>query len=199
MRYFLLLFIFIFGVSHAKIDLRFGEHGDYTRIVLEADDEPLYRIFSIPNPSRLVIDLRESDFTKSALVGKGLVEKYRVGQFEAGVNRIVIDFRDNFSVKEFFTIPEAGKFRVVIDVVASGSTPEFLRLAESWESYRAKSEDKEIAKDVKAGDIEAGDIEAGDIKIVRAPIPPDFDKKVVLPLIVIDPGHGGCGSGFIGS
>ncbi len=179
-RFFLFLFLFAFSVSNAEIRLRFGEHADYTRIVLEAEDEPLYRIFSLPDPARLVVDLRESKVSKSASVKKGLVEKYRVGQFEAGVTRIVIDIRDDFSVKKFFSIEDDGKFRVVIDVERGNSTPDFLRLAKKWESYRAERED---------------------IVAARAPIPPQLksaDKKIALPLIVIDPGHGGVDPGSLG-
>ena len=63
-------------------DARLGAHADKTRFVLDLDERPAYRAFTLPDPFRVVIDLPALDWTlgpdempRSA----GLVDKLRFG------------------------------------------------------------------------------------------------------------------------
>ena len=62
-----------------------------TRYVAFLSKKVEYRIFSIADPYRIVVDLPEVDIQVPAEKGRGLILSSRSGLFAAGKSRIVID------------------------------------------------------------------------------------------------------------
>ena len=102
-------------------NIRFWTHEDYTRVVVEIDDEVGYRFEELPRPHRLFVDLRDTrlgsklsrikNFTLP--VGDSLIQQVRVGQNRRTVSRVVFDLEQavNHSV---FWLSNPGRF--VIEV-----------------------------------------------------------------------------------
>lgn len=87
---------------------RLGEHPDYTRFVVDLSETVTYRVFTLANPHRVVIDLPETQWRlppDTGLTGKGLVRGYRYGQYRKGTSRIVIDLWKPAAVSEHYILP----------------------------------------------------------------------------------------------
>lgn len=133
-------------------------------------------VFLLADPYRMVIDMPEVAFAlpeDAAGEGRGLIAAYRYGLISEGKSRIVIDLAGPVAIdKAYVTRAEAGQpARIVIDTVPA-SREDHLAMARAFHQRRSA----ESAPDVPAG--------AGG----------DND----LPLIVVDPGHGGIDTGAKG-
>ncbi|NWH09016.1 MAG: N-acetylmuramoyl-L-alanine amidase [Alphaproteobacteria bacterium] len=156
---------------------RLGEHPDHTRFVMEISGVPEYRVFSLADPYRIVLELPEAEWRLPAdtgLTGQGLVKGYRYGRFAAGRTRIVMDLWKPAAVLKHYVIPgkNAESARLVIEL-GPVSADVFLAGA-GW------------PKDAIATLIEGADAK---------PAKPRREK----PVIVIDPGHGGKDPGTKGA
>ena len=83
--------------------IRFGEHPDMTRIVVDLSDRADYRIFFIADPYRVVIDLPDVSWEAAPPAGEksvGVIKGYRYGQFNAMTWRIVLDAASPVTVKQ---------------------------------------------------------------------------------------------------
>jgi len=77
-------------------DIRIGVHDGTTRFVVDLSDKVEPRIFGLPDPFRVVIDLPEVNFVLSEERigdGAGLIEKLRYGLFRPGTSRFVLDLK----------------------------------------------------------------------------------------------------------
>ena len=98
-------------------NVRFWSHEDYTRVVVEIDDEVGYRFEELPRPHRLFVDLkgarlggklsRVKDFTLP--VGDSLIKQIRVGQNRRTVSRVVFDLEQAASHSVFW-LSNPGRF-----------------------------------------------------------------------------------------
>src|SRR3546814_10260497 len=80
--------------SPVVADARIGVHQDYTRFVLELSEQLPYKIFTLPDPYRVVIDLPEVNWRAEAPEATspvGLIANFRYGLFRPGNSRVVID------------------------------------------------------------------------------------------------------------
>jgi N-acetylmuramoyl-L-alanine amidase len=119
------LWLSMLGSAWAQIavtDVRVGAHPDKTRFVMELSQEPQYRVFTLPDPFRVVIDLPEVDWRPGReLPGGdgGLVTAMRFGLFAPGTSRVVLDMRGPVQIKSLFVIPPSDKYpyRFVIDIL----------------------------------------------------------------------------------
>lgn len=179
-RLFLAGLCVLLGFGHAwaqpKVGaIRFGEHPDKTRFVLELSEAPRYRVFTLPDPFRVVIDLPELDWDMSngAHKGQGLVEAMRFGLFAPGTSRIVLDLAGPGRIKSVFTIPpqEGYPYRLVIDIAPVTRAAYFASPREPVLSDPPLAPPRSVAKPTA---------------------PPESDQR---PLVVIDPGHGGVDPG----
>ena len=105
-------------------DLRIGIRENATRFVIDLNQKIEPRIFGLPDPYRIVIDLPEVDFTLPAeRLGArgGLVERLRYGLFRPGTSRLVLDLRSSAKVAKTFVLPPDGAkpWRLVIDLMPS--------------------------------------------------------------------------------
>ena len=159
--------------------VRLGEHPDKTRFVMEMTEAPRYRVFTLPDPFRVVIDLPEVDWRPGQdLPGGdgGLLTAMRFGLFAPGTSRVVLDMRGPVKIKSLFVIAPEGRFpyRLVIDIaavsraayLAGGRKPPILSAKPLAPPRRAEG-------------------------LARAP------KADDRPTIVIDPGHGGVDPGAL--
>ncbi|MFO1119356.1 MAG: N-acetylmuramoyl-L-alanine amidase, partial [Rhodospirillales bacterium] len=104
-------------------ELRVGERGAVTRVVLTLSDQVKYQAFTLQDPHRVVVDLPEVRWTPRADTpgpAEGVVDRIRLGRFNRGTSRIVIDCRAQVSVRAISLQPApAGGYRLLIDMAPS--------------------------------------------------------------------------------
>ncbi|MEO9903229.1 MAG: N-acetylmuramoyl-L-alanine amidase [Nisaea sp.] len=168
-------------------DIRIGQHPDKIRFVMDLSRPLDFKVFSLANPYRVVIDLPEVTFSRDAHPESRrpkAIKGFRFGLFRPGTSRVVIDTSHPYSIAAAFSLPAKGKQspRIVLDLKPS-TRAAFL---------------KESAKSVAAA-------QAARRPILTAPKPaaPPLltrpqrraNEKV---LVAIDAGHGGVDPGAIG-
>jgi N-acetylmuramoyl-L-alanine amidase len=152
-------------------NLRYWSNPNYTRVVIDADQETSYyhhllkKDPSINKPQRLYVDLTSSrlgqNIRKSIPIGDDLLSNARAGQYTSDSVRVVVDIK-SFETYKIFSLKDP--FRIVIDV---------------WGSKADQAPEVPEPSDT---------IE----KVGRIP-PGSLAKQLALGVkrIVIDPGHGG--------
>ena len=163
--------------------IRIGEHPDKTRLVLELSEAPNYRVFLLPNPYRVVIDLPELNWSvpeNKIPKGRGVIEALRFGLFSAGTSRVVLDVKQPVLVKGAFVLPpKDGKpHRLVVDV-----------------------EPVTVAAFNAAPPAKLGASSSKPLRTAQQAVPANVQPKSAgdrRPTIVIDPGHGGVDPGATG-
>lgn len=183
--------------------IRLGDQAGQTRFVIELDGDAAanFRVFTLPDPYRVVIDLpgAPSRLPEGAASqkGRGFVISYRYGQFKDDTFRIVIDATGPVTVAQSFVLEPQGGFgrRIVLDLAAS-DRESFLRIAALPDAPAAAKPDAPLP--------------------VRPPVPepPSAPAAMEIPpmvplspatprehrrIVVIDPGHGGIDPGTHGS
>ncbi|BBJ24672.1 N-acetylmuramoyl-L-alanine amidase [Candidatus Nitrotoga sp. AM1P] len=97
---------------------------EYTRLTLESAKPIRYELFSIRNPDRLVIDLKdvETNGPLNELVGKirsddPYIKSVRVARFKPGIARLVFDLKSQVKPQLFNLLPVAKyNHRLVLDI-----------------------------------------------------------------------------------
>ena len=165
------------GPAHADpkvTELRIGEHPDMTRFVIDVSSPVTYKIFMLPDPYRVVIDLPEVTWEVppgAGDSGAGLVKGYRTGLFAPGTWRIVLDVQAPVRVKKAFLLDprEGHQYRLVLDL-------------------------EQVTREAFLQDLRAAPKEAP-----RAvPAPPVAPKVPDKRIVALDPGHGGVDPGARG-
>ncbi|MCG8359340.1 MAG: N-acetylmuramoyl-L-alanine amidase [Kiloniellales bacterium] len=162
--------------------VRIGVHPDKTRFVLELSDKPSYRVFILPDPVRVVIDLPELDWrlpAQSNPSSQGLISTLRYGLFAPGTSRVVLDMTGPVGLKSVSVLPAANGagHRLIVDIAASS------RVAfEAGEGRGRFVSDPPLPQ----------------LRQVALPVVPKLPSARGQPTIVIDPGHGGVDPGAIG-
>ncbi len=158
-------------------DIRVALFGNDTRFVIDLSDRVEPRVFGLPDPFRVVIDLPEVVFTLPAErihATAGLIERLRYGLFRPGTSRFVLDLRTPAKVtKQFMLKPDGAKpWRLVIDLRATSRTDFLVAMRPS----------------------------PATVKPQPAPQPSfrTVPKKRSKHVVVLDPGHGGVDPGAIG-
>ncbi len=161
--------------------VRVGLHPDSTRLVFEMDQDIPYKIFTLPDPFRIVIDFPEVSWRVPPSLMKasvGLVSGFRFGLFQPGNSRVVVDINTPAIVAKNFTIPRKGDkpLRFVLDLKPVGRKAFFAgsRGGESKGWAKRRKRPSSIPTPRKS---------------------PRGDKRRV---IVLDPGHGGVDPGAVG-
>ena len=157
--------------------IRVGNHGDYTRFVLDVDGDVKPRVFTLAEPYRVVIDLPEVQWaqeTQPSRDSKGLVAGYRFGLFRPGNARVVIDLNGPAEVGKVFTLKPDGErgYRLVIDL--KSTDPAAFVASAGWPKGLASKAPRTVAP----------------IKDPRT--------RTGKYVVVIDPGHGGVDPGASG-
>ncbi len=155
--------------------VRVGEHPDKIRFVMELTEAPRYRVFTLPDPFRVVIDLPELEWRPGVdMPGGGLIAAMRFGLFAPGTSRVVLDMREPVRIKKLFVLPPKGKYphRFVLDIEPI-----------SRKAFFAGRRRAPLLSSPPLAPPRA---------VVLAPPKPRTDDR---PVIVIDPGHGGVDPG----
>jgi len=169
------------------LQTRVGVHASHTRFVLELTDSVPYRILTLADPFRIVIDLPEAEWrggkTPNPPAGS-LIGGLRYGLFKHGVSRVVIDLNQPASIIRQFKLDAdaTAGHRIVVDVSATDAATFRANIAsiesDGWKNYAEAQASRQHAVVKSAPDAQPGD-----------------DEK---PVIVIDAGHGGVDPGAIG-
>ena len=122
----LILGLFSVSAFAAEINgFRVWTDPDKTRAVLDLNGRTDYQLFTLDNPSRVVIDLQKStledelDFDRDH---SGVILKVRHGQPEKNTLRVVLDLSGGRSVKSFMLDPTGQYgYRLVIDLYPEGN------------------------------------------------------------------------------
>jgi len=165
-------------------DARVGGDLRKTRFVADLSKPVDFRVFTLANPYRVVVDLPEVNFQmppKLGTTGRGLISAFRYGLFSPGKSRIVIDVVKPVAVEKAFVQGAANgnPARLVIDLAAI-SPEEF---AERTGETTVVGEPPQRRKESERSD-----------PLAKA----ERDGRKAKPVIVIDPGHGGVDPGAIG-
>jgi N-acetylmuramoyl-L-alanine amidase len=160
---------------------------DYTRLTLESKQPIRYKMFTLSDPDRLVIDLEDVEINAALneLVGKvgnddPYVKSIRIGRFKPGVLRLVLDLKAQVKPQLFSLKPVSDYgHRMVLDVYPLVAIDPLMALAQRGEDKLAGSEPAASATEGIKTDI---------------PEPPPSARTELrnrILLIAIDAGHGG--------
>ena len=151
MRVFFSAILFLWSVSGALAQsavtaVRVGAHEDKTRFVIVLTEAPRFRVFTLDEPYRVVIDLPELEWRPppgALSEGAGLIAAMRFGLFAPGTSRVVLDVSSPIQVKSVFTMPpSAGQgHRLVVDIKAVSPREYTLRLP-ALSSKRIKQDNR---------------------------------------------------------
>src|SRR5262245_19226412 len=105
----------------AVTDARLGVEPDLTRVVLSLTDKSKFRIFTLADPYRVVIDLDEVEWmipNGTKLQGRGLVAAMRYGLFKAGTSRVVLDLMEPAQIAGANLLPadQGEPMRLLVDL-----------------------------------------------------------------------------------
>ncbi|MBC8158206.1 MAG: N-acetylmuramoyl-L-alanine amidase [Rhodospirillales bacterium] len=188
-------------------DVRVADHGIITRFVLDMTRPIRASIFTLADPYRVVLDLPEVGWRLPAQPlpqNVGLYKKVRYGLFKPGTTRVVIEATGPIALIEARYFPRAGDkpVRLVLDM-AKTTAAQFRALAKSGASTVTVSADSVAPTPVHAAPAAPAATPAARPALVSARFPfsrpprkPEFIDE--LPLVVIDPGHGGADPGTSG-
>jgi len=112
-----------FAQNASVKNVRLWDKREYTRAVLELSQTAEYKVFSLSNPNRLVLDIKGARSNKLLSAGaKGVVSGVRSGQTESGHLRVVFDLKESVRPKSFMLTPGGTrKFSLVLDLYPQSS------------------------------------------------------------------------------
>ncbi len=177
----LIIFSVFFGFAFSqKAVVRVGKYPEKERIVLQLDEKVDYKVFTLENPKRVVLDIMGDVNVNFPANLQGRVGKHPWG------TRVV--FERNFQDIKAFSLQEP--FRIVIDIYMGTST----------EKAIAKVEQEEELIEI---------VDPAFVRILRHTNMAPSGERVVNEVrkgqvitqrrvVVIDPGHGGHDPGAIG-
>lgn len=170
-------------------EMRHWSTPDYTRIALEFDSDVEWEAHELRKSGqgasgRVYVDLKNTRLgkgVKDVTIGDGLLSGARVGQYQPGVVRVVLDTEN---IKDFKVFSLSNPARVVIDVRGERRTeisklqPVVIAMPERVVVPKLELQQVAAVKDNRSG------------------------KKPVISKIrriVVDPGHGGHDPGAVGA
>ena len=183
---FKLLLLVLITFSHGKVlGSKYGIYEDKVRIVFELSKKRDFRVFTLENPKRIVIDIFGE--RKVGKLNLPVDIKHRVGRHRWGV-RIVLLYDGDFSIK-YFSL--RNPHRIVLDIYREENDI-YLELVRILGEEPER--DRLPARKPKAVALSDGEDQIAKlIEDIRSK-PLVSEKRV----IVIDPGHGGKDPGAVG-
>src|SRR5215475_2750291 len=126
----------------AITDARLGVEPGLTRVVISLTQRSDFRVFTLADPYRVVIDLNEVDWkvpSGTKLQGQGLVAGMRYGLFKAGTSRVVLDLMQPSEVARAEFVPAANgePLRLLVDLRPIEDTEFRAHLQSTAASYSA--------------------------------------------------------------
>lgn len=157
--------------------VRVGSYNNAVRFVVELNRAVRFKVFTLADPYRVIVDLPRLDWrTRSGRPRRrsGLISTFRFGAFTRGSNRIVIDLRRPAVVVNAFILPPRGRtrtYRLVVDLRPTTRVA-FLQNARPRKKLQRRHGTRRSPRKSRRG--------------------------IALPVIVLDPGHGGIDPGTTG-
>jgi N-acetylmuramoyl-L-alanine amidase len=190
----------------AITDARLGVEPGMTRVVISLTQRSDFRVFTLADPYRVVIDLSEVDWkvpSGTKLQGQGLVAGMRYGLFKTGTSRVVLDLMQPSEVAraEFVPASNGEPLRLLVDLRPIEASQFRAHLQTATVTYSAVASIAPAMKPARTqagggGSGGTGGLVGGTASAAKQPIE---EPKRGKPLIVIDPGHGGIDPGAIGA
>ncbi|HEY0722061.1 MAG TPA: N-acetylmuramoyl-L-alanine amidase [Gammaproteobacteria bacterium] len=178
----ILVAIALSGIAHAQNlvqGVRMWPAPDNTRLVFDVKGPPEHALFTLSDPDRIVIDIKNAQLSKPIQgfdYGKGLVSNIRTAMQANGDLRVVLDLKKGVRPKSFALPPNAEYgHRLVVDLADGGA--QTAPLAGHAEASQGESPQPPAAVRHLADNNENG-------------------RDIV---IAIDAGHGGDDPGAIGA
>ncbi|MEM8876796.1 MAG: N-acetylmuramoyl-L-alanine amidase [Pseudomonadota bacterium] len=184
----------------AAADARLAGDEKRTRFVLDIDRAVAFRIFTLADPYRIVLELPEVGFDLDGSVGRqgrGLVTAFRYGQFAAGKSRVVLDASAPVKIDKAFILEpiDDQPARLVVDLVPSDRRA-FLREMAALGEEDLPDERVAIGTQQPESILGRKPAPAPPAPPIE-PVPPGGETGRI-PVVVIDPGHGGIDPGAVG-
>ena len=177
----------VFADSFKVENIRVAKNGQVTRVVFDTNAVPSYKIFSLNNPRRVVIDLagaKLSTKVDQAVFKASFVDKLRHANRSNNKLRIVLDINQQIVTKSFVLPPNGNSHhRLVIDL--KNSQPATL-IAKKTSPNTAKKIAKTTNKKTKATttNISKRNTKVAKAKVAKKPTPKpeqDIIAKVTAP------------------
>ena len=116
----------VFATSPVATDIRIGSHASKTRFVIDISEDVKFKVFTLSDPYRVVIDLPEMGWrlpSKVASRKTGVIASFRYGLFQAGLSRVVLDLTHPVKIKAAFVLPpaEGKRYRLVLDLAPTSA------------------------------------------------------------------------------
>jgi len=128
---------------------------DKTRVALDLSSPADHKVFTLSNPHRVVIDIKQGRITKSALplpVGNGVVKKVRSANRQDGTVRVVLDLERPMKPRSFLLASDGQRGdRLVVDLVSVGTQPQVRKAPVLTASPVGQASAREIVVAVDAG------------------------------------------------
>jgi N-acetylmuramoyl-L-alanine amidase len=180
MRHFLTIMLLVMTVSTAGAaeveNLRVWAGPDGTRAVLDLKQRVEYRLFTLDNPARVVIDIDGASLSGGLPFDPergGLISNVRYGARNGSDLRVVFDLKSGVKPQSFLLDP-AGDYghRLVIDLAAEGARSPAERVRETARAAASSERDMIVAIDAGHGGEDPGAIGPGGT----------YEKKVTLAI-----------------
>jgi N-acetylmuramoyl-L-alanine amidase len=198
-----ILAVTLAGVSLAATpprvtDLRIGDQGGATRLVLEITEQVTPEVSVLSAPNRVIIDFPELSWAlpmNAAAAKGGVIQSFRFGSFTAGRSRMVLDTAGPVVVKSAFMMEprEDHRFRYVVDLQPS-QPPRQQQAANPTPPPVPPAPPQIQARPAPAPQQSAAAQPQSKPQAARQPAKPKDARHVVA----IDAGHGGVDPGTIG-
>lgn len=169
-------------------DVRIASQADNTRVVLELNGTARQKIFTLNNPTRIVVDLSDTTLNTALPEGSGLVKSLRSATHD-GMLRVVLDVNGNADLQSSWLDANSDYGpRLVLDLQRPGTV-------------------RESSANSSAVSATSSSSSASIVAATSAPIAADPQPVKSLPsfangsrdlIIAIDAGHGGEDPGAIG-
>lgn len=194
--------------------IRFGQHPDKLRTVIELNQDTNFKAFTLPkdenNSYRIVIDLPSFDWKAGNLdlpKNKEVMD-VRTSQSSTGIMRIVMDMKNPSLIDKAFILPASGSspIRLVLDSKSVSQSAYLSAQKTSFGTLSTTTKDLSTILSEQTGTDQTTNFDKFKERIgvtpSKKPTPPTEPSETVSPLrkplIVIDPGHGGADPGAIG-
>ncbi|CAH1387433.1 N-acetylmuramoyl-L-alanine amidase [Candidatus Nitrotoga sp. M5] len=196
----LIVFSLLLWFSHAQAATtitaaRVWPAPEYTRVTLESAKPIRYEQFTLSNPDRLVIDLKDveingllNELTNKVHSDDPYIKSIRVARFKPGIARLVFDLKSQVK-PELFNLTPVAKYshRMVLDLYP----------AIPFDPMMALLQEKSVIRTLESAPATVGQLnqqtDSSDSTSRRQP-----EMKARKLIIAIDAGHGGEDSGAIG-
>ncbi|MBF0354645.1 MAG: N-acetylmuramoyl-L-alanine amidase [Alphaproteobacteria bacterium] len=171
----------------AALGFRLGDHGQTTRLVLDLTQEAPYQVRTLAGPDRIAIDFPGLEWRLATPLPKKGLGLIRSVYKEGGQSLVLELARPAKPTKVFYLAPAQGtSWRFVMDLEPSSAK----------ESQKAARADLQ-SKPVQAPALGAKPAAKPTGQSAAAPASPPPVKAI--PVIALDPGHGGIDPGAIGA